>query len=141
MPDMHHEIPIEASSADVYRALTTAEGLRSWWTADSQAEAKVGGTTELGFYGRSTVFRMRIAELKPNQRVVWECVGDDEEWKGTRLTWDLTPKGEKIVLHFVHADWHALSSYFAACTTTWGMLLYRLKDYLEGRSPGPYFPA
>lgn len=139
MPDMHHEIPIAGPPEKVFEALTTSKGLSSWWTADSTAEAQVGGAVVLGFGHRSTVFRMRIAELQPNRRVVWDCVGDDPEWKGTRLTWDINEKDGKSALHFVHANWRELSRYFALCTSTWGMLMYRLKDYLEGKSPGPYF--
>lgn len=31
------------------------------------------------------------------------------------------------------------SGYFAACNSTWDILVYRLKDYAEGKAPGPYF--
>lgn len=138
MADMQHEISIDASPEKVYQAVTTPEGLRGWWTADSVAEARVGAIAEFGFYNRATVFRMRIDELTPGKRVVWSCLGNDEQWKGTRLTWDITPdKDGETTLHFVHGGWRAATGYFASCNTTWGALMYRLKDYVEGKRPGP----
>lgn len=139
MAEMKHLILIEAAPAAVFNALTTSEGLRGWWTADSQAEPRAGGKTELGFHDRSTVFRMKIAEFKPSRHLVWECVGDDEEWTGTRLIWDLHEEDGKTLLEFQHGNWKQQSRYFKTCNSTWGMLMYRLKDFVEGKSPGPYF--
>ncbi len=138
MADMQHEISIAASPEKVYQAITTPEGLRGWWTADSAADARVGSVAEFGFYNRATVFRMRIEELTPGKRVVWSCLGNDDQWKGTRLTWDIVPdKDGETTLHFVHGGWRATTGYFASCNSTWGALMYRLKDYVEGKRPGP----
>lgn len=68
MADMHHAIEIEASPEKVYQAIATPKGLRSWWTADSKTDSKVGGSAEFGFDNRGTVFRMRIEELRPPAR-------------------------------------------------------------------------
>jgi len=43
MPDLMHQIPITASPAKVYAAITTQARLRGWWTADSTADENVGG--------------------------------------------------------------------------------------------------
>lgn len=139
MAEMHHQIPIDASPEKVYEAIATQEGLRGWWTGDSIAEAQVGSVAEFGFYNRKFLFRMRIDELQPGKRVVWACIGDYDEWKGTRLTWEISRTDGTSILRFVHGDWHSTSSFFASCNSTWGMLMYRLKDYAEGKNPGPYW--
>jgi len=139
MADMHHEIQIAASPDKIYEAIATVEGLRGWWTGDSIAEPRVGSTAEFGFYDRRFLFRMRIEELMPGKKVVWSCVGDHDEWQGTRLTWEILQRDGAIVLTFTHGDWRSTTSFFASCNTTWGMLMYRLKDYAEGKSPGPYW--
>jgi len=71
--------------------------------------------------------------------VVWTCLGENDEWKGTRLIWQISQKEGTTVLRFVHGDWRSTSGYFAYCNSTWGMLMYRLKDYAEGTAPGPYY--
>jgi uncharacterized protein YndB with AHSA1/START domain len=139
MAEMHHEIQITTASDKVYQALTTQAGLRSWWTADSHAEPRVGSTAEFGFNKKSVVFKMRIDELTPGQRVVWSCVGDHDEWRGTKLTWDISHKDGVTTLRFNHNNWRSATDFFASCNSTWGMLMYRLKDAVEGKSPGPYW--
>lgn len=139
MAEMTHLIRIESSAEKVFEALSTTKGLRGWWTADSLAEPRPGGKAEFGFYNRATVFRMNVTEFKPNQRLIWECVGDDAEWKGTRLTWAIAEEDGRSVVEFRHADWKQESAYFKTCNSTWGALMYRLKDYVEGKSRGPLF--
>ena len=41
MPDILHKVGIRSSSLDdVYKALTTLEGLSGWWTSDTRGETK-----------------------------------------------------------------------------------------------------
>ncbi len=141
MADMHHAIGIGASPQKVYEAIATEEGLRSWWTADSTADPEAGGMAEFGFDNRGTVFHMRIEELRPGARVVWSCQGDPDEWKGTRLVWGISPDDGGTMLRFTHGNWCSPTAFFAMCNSTWGELMYRLKDYAEGKRPGPRWTA
>ena len=139
MADMLHQIQIKDSPEKVYEALTTQTGLQNWWTTDTAAKPEVGSIAEFGFNNRATVFRMRVAELKPHQRVVWECLGDMDEWVGTRLVWELRPNDNFTDLRFTHANWRSTEGWFAMCNSTWGELMHRLKGYAEGKAPGPHF--
>jgi uncharacterized protein YndB with AHSA1/START domain len=139
MPDLLHEIFVDAPAEKVYLALATQSGLSGWWTADTVMEARVGGSAQFGFDRRATVFRMIVEELVPSKRVVWSCQGDVDEWKDTRLTWELSPKERGSVVQFRHANWREASHFFAICNSSWGELMYRLKNYVEGRNPGPHW--
>ena len=140
MAEFKHQIPISAPAEKVYAALATSAGLKGWWTADSKADEKVGGRAEFGFDRRSVVFRMTIEKLDPGRQVVWICQGgDDPEWNGTTLSWTITPEDKGSTLRFTHSGWKSVGDYFAMCNSTWGELMYRLKDYVEGRNPGPHW--
>jgi uncharacterized protein YndB with AHSA1/START domain len=139
MADLRHQILVNAAPPKVYAAIATSAGLRGWWTADSQTEDHAGGKAEFGFDKRGTVFRMKIANREPDKRLVWTCHGDDPEWKGTTLTWELSPKGEGTTVRFAHGDWKSENDYYAMCNSTWGELMYRLKDFVEGKNPGPHW--
>ncbi len=139
MADLRHQITIAARPKAVYDALTSTKGLCSWWTADASTEVKVGGKAEFGFSKRRTVFRMAIDELTPGNRVVWSCHGDPEEWRGTTLTWDLTPHQDSTIVRFNHGGWKEMNEMYAICNSSWGELMHRLKDYVEGRNPGPHW--
>lgn len=137
MAELLHDVTIAASPAKVYAALTTQKGLRSWWTRDTTARARVGSEAVFGFSRRAAVFRMRIAALKPGTRVEWHCTGEVAEWKGTRLTWDLERVEGGTRLRFAHARWRSTRGSYAACNTTWGELMHRLKAFAEGGRPCP----
>lgn len=139
MAEFKHQIPISAPAEKVYAALATSTGLKGWWTADSKADEKVGGKAEFGFDRRSVVFRMTIEKLDPGKQVAWICRGDDPEWTGTSLTWTITPEDKGSTLRFTHSGWKSVGDYFAMCNSTWGELMYRLKNYVEGRNPGPHW--
>jgi uncharacterized protein YndB with AHSA1/START domain len=137
MADMKHQINVDAKPEKVYAALATQAGLRSWWTADTKAEEKAGGKAEFGFNKRGMVFRMKIEKLDPGKRVVWSCHGDQPEWNGTTLTWELAPTDSGTVVKFTQSGWKAVTEMYAICNSSWGELIYRLKNYVEGKKPGP----
>jgi uncharacterized protein YndB with AHSA1/START domain len=70
---------------------------------------------------------------------VWSCHGDHPEWNGTVLTWEMTPQDGGTTLRFTQSGWKAITDFCATCNSTWGELMYRLKDYVEGRNPGPHW--
>jgi uncharacterized protein YndB with AHSA1/START domain len=137
MAEIKHQIPIDATPDKVYAALATQAGLRGWWTADAKADEKAGGKAEFGFDRRGMVFRMNIEKLEPGKLVVWTCHGDHPEWAGTTLTWSIARQENATMLRFTHSGWKTISEFCAACNSSWGELMYRLKDDVEGKKPGP----
>ena len=139
MPDLKHQIPINAAKEKIYALIATEDGMRSWWTADTTMEEKVGGKAEFGFDGRQMIFRMKIESLDPGRLVIMSCHGDHPEWNGTTLTWDIAREDDVVMLRFSHADWKAVTEFYALCNSTWGELMFRLKDAAEGKQPGPHW--
>jgi uncharacterized protein YndB with AHSA1/START domain len=139
MAEIKHQIPINAAPEKVYAALATSKGLRGWWTADSKADEKAGGKAEFGFDRRGMLFRMIVEKLDPGKQVVWTCHGDHPEWNGTTLTWNIAREDGVSMFRFTHSGWKSVSDFCATCNSTWGELMYRLKDYVEGKNPGPHW--
>jgi hypothetical protein len=61
MQDIMHLIKIHAPSERVYEAITTADGIRQWWTRDVAIELKVGAAGEFGFNGKRFVATRRLS--------------------------------------------------------------------------------
>src|ERR1700730_1765718 len=108
MAELRHQIPINATPAKVFAALTTQTGLRGWWTADAKVDKVVGGKAEFGFEKRQTVFRMKIETLEPGKQVIWSCHGDQPEWNGTVLTWTIGREGNMTMLRFTQGGWKSM---------------------------------
>ena len=142
MPDQLHEIDIAAPAAKVYDAIVTEDGLKAWWTDDSTAEPAVGSVARFGFYGGAVYFDMKVTELESPSKVRWQCVGGPPEWMGTTVTWDLGPGDNGAArVRFAHKGWPSTDGAFAKANTTWGTLMQKLKDHVEGKNPGPFFAS
>jgi uncharacterized protein YndB with AHSA1/START domain len=139
MSEIRHLISIEAPPEKIFAALATSKGLASWWTADSKADDTVGGKAEFGFDHKSVIFRMTIEKLEPGRQVVWTCHGDNPEWVGTTLTWNIEPNDGGSLLRFTQSGWKQMTDMVATCNSTWGELMYRLKASAEGKTLGPHW--
>jgi len=142
MPDSLHEIFIHAHPKRLFDAWTTAEGLSSWWTSDCRIAGNEGGINIFVFDGGKVEFHFRIDEQVPNERVRWTGIPADkmpEEWVGTRIEVDIEPANDITRMRFGHKNWQSSNGAYTLCNTTWGELMYRLRDFCEGKGRGPLF--
>jgi uncharacterized protein YndB with AHSA1/START domain len=85
---------------DVYKALTTIEGLSGWWTTNTQGENKVGGVIQFRF--GASGFDMKILELHPAKSALWQVVDGPKEWIGTKVSWEFKQEGGYTIILFKH---------------------------------------
>ena len=140
--DLIHRIEIAAPAEKIYRALTTEEGIKAWWTSDVKMEAHAGGKAVFGFFKHSTIFQMRIEQLTPPALVRWTCVENttSPDWIGTTQEFILEPQpAGEVLLKFCHGGWKSGGDHCYHCNTTWGHLLVCLKQYTERDVKNPYF--
>jgi len=138
------EIDLAAAPAQVYEAIATADGVRSWWT-DGEIAEEVGGVSRMTFGAGWT--ELRVEKLVPDREVEWSCVGQyiehfdpTDEWVGTRVHFHLTPlEGGRTHLDFVHEGLAGLGCE-EMCTKGWDHYirtsLRGLVESGEG-APGP----
>ena len=139
MADILLMVPIAANAEAVYRAITTPEGLASWWTNDVEAEPEIGAINEFRFEGGQVVMRMKVAELTPPTSVVWEVQDPSPpEWGGTNVTYDIHSTEDGVQLLFGHRGWASTEGSFPAINYNWAYYLTSLKEYLEKGSGFPH---
>lgn len=143
MADSLHEITIESPIQVVFDAWITPQGIAQWWTTDCRIAGERGEVNVFGFNGRSVLFHFHIDEQVSPHRVQWTGIGGPnmpDEWIGTTIDVQLLEEGEKRTrVRFSHRDWRSLDGSYRLCNTTWGELMYRLRDACEGRGTGPLF--
>jgi uncharacterized protein YndB with AHSA1/START domain len=136
MVDILHKVGIKSSSTGkVYKALTTLDGLSGWWTDNTQGDSKVGGVIEFRF-GAGGI-DMKVLELIPDRRVLWEVVAGPAEWMGTTVSFDLQQEGDWALVRFKHQGWKEPVDFMHHCTTKWGVFLLSLKALLESGKGSP----
>jgi uncharacterized protein YndB with AHSA1/START domain len=151
MNEMHHEVWINAPRAVVYEAITSRDGLDAWWGPVTDAGVHVGEEVRFD-HGLGDLLRMRIADLGPGERVVWECVSEftdpanpASEWRGTTLSFELTDggptgfepidshlSGPVTILNFRQTGWPDQSRWCGFCNYGWGVTLEGLANHCEG---------
>jgi len=130
MANIKHYLLIKASPEKVYKALTSTEGLKGWWTLEAKTDEQVGGVAEF-IFGEYYYNKMKIVELVQNKKVEWECIKGDKEWIGTNFVFSLDEKDGDTILRFTHSNWKEETDFFASCNYNWGYYLRSLKLYCE----------
>jgi uncharacterized protein YndB with AHSA1/START domain len=137
MPDILHKVGIKSSSpADVYKALTNVDGLSGWWTSDTQGDSEVGGLLQFRFGGGG--FDMKVLELKPLKRVVWQVADGPEEWLGTKVSFDIKQNGDWTIVLFKHQGWKEPVEFMHHCSSKWAVFLLSLKALRETGKGAPW---
>ena len=138
-------VSVNAPADRITDALSTSEGLASFWTTDSHAEPHTGSVARFGFGGPE--LQMRIDQLDPGRRIAWTCLNDfpmpPGHWAETTVTWDLTQSGDGAEVLLQHGNWPAPieQAELAATAYTWALILTALKGYAETGTPQPVFAA
>ena len=136
MPDILHKVDIKTNPNDTYKALTTLEGLAGWWTRTTQGDPNAGGTIRFRF-GEVGGFDMKVLELEPARRVLWQVVDGPEEWIGTKVSFELRPDGDFTVVLFKHLGWKEPVEFMHHCSTKWATFLVSLKAFVETGKGAP----
>jgi uncharacterized protein YndB with AHSA1/START domain len=129
MQDIMHLVRIHAPSERAYEAITTADGLRQWWTRGAAIEPKIGAAGEFGFNGKRFVAKVTVEELAPCTRVRWRVA--NAAWPGHDIEFNLKEAGNDTVLLFAHRGFPRADEALASATTRWGFYLLSLKQYLQ----------
>lgn len=88
-------------ASKIFAALTTLDGLDSWWTNETAGDATQGGTITFTF-GDNGGFDMLAIKSDPAQ-VHWQCVKGPDDWTGTRIEFDIIQESAHNQLMFRHA--------------------------------------
>jgi len=127
-------VSVNAPADRITDALSTSEGLASFWTTDSHAEPHTGSVARFGFGGPE--LQMRIDRLD-------DFPMPPGHWAETTVTWDLTQSGDGAEVLLQHGNWPAPieQAELAATAYTWALILTALKGYAETGTPQPVFAA
>jgi len=129
MINIEHKLVIKTLSDVVYNAITTQQGLESWWAKETIAKPEVGFVNVFIFGTLRN--EMEITELIRNKRVEWKITKSIDEWVDTTITFDLEEKEGKTILRFGHNGWRASTDTYAECNYAWARFMTSLKSFCE----------
>jgi hypothetical protein len=135
MATIYHQIGVNVEVNKAYKAISTLQGLSSWWT---KTTGKTKQGDKLKFHFNEHTIEMTIEELIPDKKVVWQCTEKEGEWKDTIIIFDLVTTANQVFINFSHSNWAAQTDLCSHCSTKWAVFLLSLKDYLEQGKGHPF---
>jgi len=130
MPDIYHLVFIESTPDKIYEAATTQEGIASWWSIQNNAKPETGSIYRI-YFGTDYYKDIKVIQLTPGKKVVWEILKAHPEWLNTRVSFDISIGENTAELRFRHSGWKDYTDMFAQCNHHWGIYLLNLKAYAE----------
>jgi uncharacterized protein YndB with AHSA1/START domain len=137
MADIFQDFPVKASPARVYQAVSTPQGLDSWWTKTSAGKPVEGAQYELGF-GPGYDWRAVVTRCVDNGEFELQMVLADADWMGTRVGFRLDGKAGTTSVRFYHTGWPSLNDHYRISCHCWALYLRLLRRYVEHGELVPY---
>jgi hypothetical protein len=124
--DLTFTLLVDETPEEVFAAINNVRG---WWTGEPGVE---GSTEKLGDeftyrYQKIHYSKQKITELIPGKKVVWlitdsslSFIEDKTEWNGTKITFDISKKGDKTEVRFTHVGLVPGVECYNDCSNAWG---------------------
>jgi hypothetical protein len=120
--DYHASITANISPGEAFDRISRVS---EWWTAGVRGSSRKPDDTFTVRFGKTFV-DIKIAEVITDQRVVWlvtDCnldwISDKNEWKGTRVTWDVSRENGATRISMTHVGLVPQAECFKACEAGW----------------------
>jgi len=113
------------------QAFDAINNVRGWWS-----ETVEGSTEKLGdefIYRHKDIHysRQRLIEIIPNKKIVWLVTDSSlsfikvkDEWNGTKISFDISRKGNKTEIRVTHVGLVRGIECFDACSNGWSYYLH-----------------
>lgn len=140
MGDYHilMQFDIDADRSTVHEALSTQDGIRSWWSVRTDGPAD--GGLRVSFPDVPQPFEFSVSR-SDDEGVEWVTGGFPPWWAGTSIRWELSdnPDQAGTRLLFSHRDYDRDNPVIPIVTPAWAQIILRLKAYAETGQPQPFF--
>ena len=118
------DFSVDQSPEEVFAAINNVRG---WWSEAIEGRTDRPGAEWTYRYKDVHHCKMKITEFIPGQKVVWLVVDnnfnftkDKTEWKGTKVIFEISKKGNKTEVRFTHLGLIPQYECFDVCSDAWG---------------------
>lgn len=117
-------ISVDQTPKAAFDAITNVRG---WWSEEIEGSTDTLGAEFKYRYKDVHHCRMKLIELIPDKKVVWlvldnyfDFTRDKSEWKGTKVVFEVSRKGDKTEIQFTHVGLVPQYECFDVCSNAWG---------------------
>ena len=137
MADIIMQFPVKAPAARVFEAVSTPNGLDTWWTKRSTGEPKLGATYGLHF-GPGYDWQARVTKCAAPREFELQMGASHEDWENTRVNVQLSEKSGTTMVQFSHTGWPSANAHWRTSVYCWAMYLRIMSRHIEHGESVPY---
>lgn len=122
-------ILVENSASEVFNAINNVGG---WWSEEIEGVTDAINQEWSYHYQDVHICKMKIIELVPNQKVVWQVMNNHfsftknkEEWIGNKLVFEITTKDNKTQLQFTQIGLVPEYECYDICENAWNTYIQK----------------
>ncbi len=126
MTDFTTTITVPHTPAQVFAAIND---VRAWWSGDIDGATDAPGAEFTYRYAQVHRTTQKITEWVPDRKVVWHVTdsfinfGNQHEWTGTDIVFELAPAGDGTELRFTHKGLVPTCDCYDACRNGWSFYI------------------
>lgn len=136
MQDYHSSFTTPAAPAEAFKKIEDVSG---WWARQFEGSASKPGDVFTVRFDAGDWYTIKIAEVVPGRRIVWDVIGseqlwheDHDEWTGTQIIWEVSPEGTGSQVTMTHLGLTPAFECYDNCKLGWDYLVSQsLRKYLN----------
>ena len=121
-------------------AFNAINNVREWWTGEPGVEGSADKVGNEFTYRHKDIHysKQKVTELIPGKKIVWlvtesklNFIKDKQEWTGTKISFDITKKGNKTGVRFSHVGLVPDIECYSDCSNAWDSYINSsLRDFI-----------
>ncbi|MFL5811817.1 MAG: SnoaL-like domain-containing protein [Flavisolibacter sp.] len=117
------DLLVDQTPGEVFKAINNVRG---WWSEEIEGNTERLDDEFNYHYKDMHSCKMKLVEVVPDKKVVWLVLDnyfsftkDKSEWKGTKVSFDISKQGNKTQLRFTHLGLVPEYECYDACVNGW----------------------
>ena len=118
---------VSQTPGQVFEAI---KNVRKWWEGTITGSTDNIGDVFTYQYEDFHFSKQKITELVPDKKVAWLVIeggpkftNHKTEWKGTKIIFEISKKGNKTEVHFTHEGLIPRLECYDSCSDAWGSII------------------
>jgi activator of Hsp90 ATPase-like protein len=127
--DYHSSITVPVTPKE---AMDKISRVNEWWSTNFEGSSSKLGDVFTVHFKSGDWYTIKIAEMIPGKKIVWDVIGSDQtwhedrdEWTGTNIVWEISPEKDGSKVTMTHQGLTSAFECYEKCKMGWDYLMQK----------------